>query len=67
MTQSIHQYLLNKQKREQHSFIVNNEGQFYRCKGLLIPAHEFEYSLFPLADKIRVDKGKGDNIGSANI
>lgn len=66
MTQDIKTYLLHKQKREQHSFIVNNEGQFYRCKDLLIPAQEF-HSLFPLADKIRVDKGKGDNIGSANI
>lgn len=64
--QTISQYLANKQKREEHSFIVNNDGQFYRCKDILIPAHEF-HSLFPLADKIRVDKGKGDNIGSANI
>ena len=68
-TQSPSEYLAHKTKQEQTPYIINNDGEFYQCNGLLIPRAEFE-SHFPMAEKIRVlhmGQHKGDNIGSAAL
>lgn len=67
--QNLSDYLFNKKKRELTTFVVNNEGRFYECKGVRIPENEF-HQLFPLGDKIRsLHSGqmKGNGIGSAGI
>jgi len=68
-TQSIQEYLRNREKHLTTPYIINENGGFYECKGLLIPEKEF-ISLFPLGDQIRsLHSGmhKGESIGSARI
>lgn len=69
MIQSPSQYLANKVRQESTPYVINNDGEFYVCKGILIPRAEFN-SHFPMAETIRVlhsGQQKGDGIGSAGI
>lgn len=69
LTQSPSEYLKNKSKQESTSYVINNEGEFYVCNGILIPRQEFN-DLFPLGEDVRVrNEGqfKGEGIGSGKI
>lgn len=59
----------NLRTREIHlygHYRYRNGELFAVLKGLEIPIKEF-YQIYPLADKVRIDKGKGGNIGSAAL
>lgn len=66
LIQSPSEYLKNKTKQEQTPYVINNDGEFYDCKGLLVPRSEFD-SYYPMAEKVMVrheGQYKDEGIGS---